>query len=189
MIMFRLFNFGSLRGWQASLVRATKSVALVILAGSAQAGDVTVTEGETATFQITVTQNPDALWRYPDTRIRVYYASDGGTATPGQSEYGVGVNGGDYEYLNPGVNYVDGYTGQPMTISVKTHTDDLVEGNETFRVRVSGVFVPNVWWHSTALFYWKVSGLPTITITDATPEPEPTPTPQIIWNGCYWSRC
>jgi len=62
------------------------------LVSLAQAGNVTVTEGETATFQITVTQNPDAGFRYPDTRIRVYYASDGGTATPGSSNHGVGVD-------------------------------------------------------------------------------------------------
>ena len=55
------------------------------LVSPAQAGDVTVTEGETATFQITVTQNPDAGWQYPDTRIRVYYASDGGTRRPAKA--------------------------------------------------------------------------------------------------------
>ncbi|MCY4168208.1 MAG: hypothetical protein OXE82_08000 [Rhodobacter sp.] len=149
----------------------------------AQAGDVTVTEGGTATFKITVTQNPDAGFQYPDTRIRVYYASDGGTATPGFRR-----EGGDYEDLNPGVNFVEGRTGQPMTISVQTHPDDQVEGDETIRIKVVRVDVPNVWWYSTALFYWTVTGLPTITIKDATPAPAPVP---INWGlaACYWSGC
>jgi len=76
-----------------------------------------------------------------------------------------------------------------VTISVKTHRDDLVEGNETFKIKVVRVDVPNVWWYSTALFYWTVTGLPTITITDATPAPAPAP--PINWGlaACYWSSC
>lgn len=175
---------GRLRAMSAGWVAAAM---LAVMVGSAQAAAVTVTEGETATFQITVTQNTEAGFQYPDGRIRVYYASDGGTATPGHRR-----DGADYEPLNPGVNYVDGHTGEPLTISVKTYTDDQVEGDETFGMRVTGVYIPNVWWHSTALFYWTVTGLPTITITDATPAPAPQPTPApppINWSGCFWSSC
>ena len=101
------------------------------LVSPAQAGDVTVTEGETATFQITVTHK----WGL-SSRIRVYYSAYGGTATPGQSDHGVGVDGGDYAYRNPWVHYVEGQAGQPLTITVRTHTDDLVEGDETFRIKI-----------------------------------------------------
>jgi len=62
------------------------------LVSLAQAGDVTVTEGETATFQITVTRTAATQLFSRDSRVRVYYASDGGTATPGSSNHGVGVD-------------------------------------------------------------------------------------------------
>ncbi|MCY3984657.1 MAG: hypothetical protein OXE85_12175 [Roseovarius sp.] len=135
----------------------------------AQAGDVTVTEGEKATFQITVKRNNSGSGRYFSDRIRVYYAGYGGTATPGQSHYGVGVDGADYAWLNPWVNYVDGRVGNPLTIKVQTHRDDLMEGDETFKIKVVGIKVPfKAWWHNTRMSDWKVEGLPTITIKDAT---------------------
>ena len=150
-------------------------VALMTVAPvAAQAGDVTVTEGETATFQITVTRSATAANRVfnRDSRIRVYYASDGGTATPGFSDHGVGVDGADHQYLNPWTNYAQGRIGHPLRISVRTHRDDLVEGDETVKIKVVGIRTPfKGWWHNTRFSDWTITGLPTITITDATPPP------------------
>ena len=153
----------------------------------AQAGDVTVTEGGTATFQVTVTRKPGIF--FPSDRIRVYYADHGDTATRGTSDHGVGVDGADYPWLNPWVHYVEGGIGQPLTISVPTFADDLVEGDETFKIRAVGIRALTQWWQNTPLPTWNVNGLPTtVTIQDATPAPAPEP---INWGlaACYWSGC
>ncbi|MCY4190975.1 MAG: hypothetical protein OXD42_06590 [Rhodospirillaceae bacterium] len=139
----------------------TAALGLALLSAPAHAGDVSVKEGEKATFQITVTKKPGGF-PYRDTRIRVYYAAYGGTATKGASHHGVGVDGADYSWTNPWVYYVQGQPGQPLTISVQTFRDDLVEGDETFKIKVVGIKVPGRgWWHNTALSNWNVKGLPT----------------------------
>ncbi|MCY4288858.1 MAG: hypothetical protein OXC63_09725, partial [Aestuariivita sp.] len=76
----------SLRGLFAGVLCAGVS-----FMSPASAGNVTVTEGETAKFQITVTRTGTGSQFSADTRIRVYYAAAGGTATPGLSDHGVGV--------------------------------------------------------------------------------------------------
>ncbi|MCY4150608.1 MAG: hypothetical protein OXE94_00010 [Aestuariivita sp.] len=75
-----------------------------------------------------------------------------------------------------------------MTISVSTHRDDLVEGDETMKIKVDGIRVPyKGWWHNAPLSGYGFTGLPTtIIIEDATPAPAPPP---IVWSGCYWSSC
>ena len=160
----------------------------MMLTGSAEAGNVTVTEGEKATFQITVTPTRDMPDNYYG-RIRVYYSAYGGTATKGQGDYGVGVDGADYTWTNPWVKYADGWVGKPLTVSVQTYKDDVVEGDETFKIKVDGIKVPyKGWWHHTSWSDWDIKGLPTITIKDATPAPTPAP---INWglSFCYWSSC
>lgn len=121
---------GSLKEAFARCLRAAglAGVAGLALAGFAPVGnaaDVTVTEGERATFQITVEPRRNPFRGGP--RIRVFYAGYGGTATPGDGDHGAGVDGADYEWLNPWVRNVEGRVGQPMTVSVLTYRDDLVE--------------------------------------------------------------
>ncbi|MCY4289019.1 MAG: hypothetical protein OXC63_10535, partial [Aestuariivita sp.] len=80
----------SLRGLFAGVLCAVLCAG-VSLVSPASAGNVTVTEGETATFQIAVTRLGKGSQFSADTRIRVYYSAAGGTATPGLSDHGVGV--------------------------------------------------------------------------------------------------
>ncbi len=176
-----------LRGLFAGVLCATG----VSFVSPASAGNVTVTEGETAKFNITVTRTATSRLFSQRSRIRVYYSAAGGTATPGFSDHGVGVDGADLQYLNPWLNWVQGRLGESMTISVRTHRDDLVEGDETVKIKVDGIRVPyKGWWHDVRASDYNFTGLPTtIIIEDATPAPAPAAPPPINWSGCYWSSC
>ena len=105
----------------------------LMLAGPVHAGDVTVKEGETAKFRITVTLKSDDS---DASRIRVWYDTDGGTA----------VEGTDYETAHSWKHNVRGVSGSPLTIPVKTFEDDAVEGDETFNIRIRKVEIPAVGW-------------------------------------------
>ncbi len=136
-------------------------LAALMLAVPAHA--VTVKEGETAQFQITVTAksgNGEA------SRIRVWYDTDGGTA----------VEGTDYETAHSWAHNVQAWTGSPVTIRVKTFEDDAVEGDETFNIRIRKVEVQvrHRWgasyWRATSNSKWNISGVTSATIEDATPQ-------------------
>ena len=135
----------------------------LVLAVPAQAGNVTVKEGETAHFQVTVT--PKGSRGGASERIRLWYDTDGGTA----------IEGGDYEAAHSWKHHVVGRIGSPVTISVKTFEDDTVEGDETFNIRMRKVEVQarGRWGHS----YWRTTpnsrldfnGAKSATIADETP--------------------
>jgi len=139
---------------------------LAVMVGSAQAAAVTVTEGETATFQITVTPKSG---NGASSRVRLWYDTDGGTA----------VEGEDYQTAHSWAHNVQAWSGSPVTISVPTFEDAAVEGDETFNIRIRKieVWVPHRWgasyWRTTPNSKWKISGVRSATIIDATPqEPE-----------------
>jgi len=159
-----------------AIARILLAVLIGTGASAAQARSLAVNEGDSVSFDITVTKASTTRWYSPDPRIRVYYAHEsGGSATPGHSK-----DGADHEPLNPGVWYVEGVVGEPITIKVKTHSDDNVEGDETFRIKVHGIKgISGVIWGNTPLSNWQVSGLPdVITIKDMTHP--------IDWSLCWW---
>ena len=143
----------------------------LMLAGPVHAGDVTVREGETAKFQITVSPK-SSIGRYQATiggpSIRLWYDTDGGTA----------VEGTDYETAHSWKHNVRGVAGSPLTISVKTFEDDAVEGDETFNVRMRKVEVQvrqrwgASYWRVIPNSKWDFRGAKTATIEDATPSPQ-----------------
>ena len=136
--------------------------------GSVHAGTVSVKEGETAHFQITVTPKFTRSSRNVAAPIRVWYDTDGGTA----------VEGKDYETAHSWANNVQGFVGSALPITVKTFEDDAVEGNETFNIRVRKVYVQvrgrwgHAMWRLSSPSLWNFSGVKTATIEDATPLPQ-----------------
>ncbi len=134
----------------------------LVLAVPAHAGNVTVKEGETAHFQITVTPKQD---RGGSTRIRLWYDTDGGTA----------VEGSDYEAAHSWKHNVAAWSGSPVTISVKTFEDDAVEGDETFNIRMRRVEVQargrwgHISWRTVPSYRFNFSGVKSATIRDTTP--------------------
>ena len=145
--------------------RGMAALVALVLAVPAHAGNVTVQEGETARFQITVT--PEAGGGEAS-RVRLWYDTDGGTA----------VEGTDYETAHSWSHNVQAWTGSPVTISVKTFEDDAVEGDETFGIRIRKVelWVRQRWgasyWRTTPSSKWNISGEMSATIEDATPQPQ-----------------
>ena len=174
-----LRGLGSLRDLWVGCVRAlyrarvpapvAGRVALVALVGwmsagyAAHAADVTVTEGETARFQITATPKSG---NGASSRVRIWYDTDGGTA----------VEGTDYQTAHSWAHFVQAWSGSPVTISVPTFEDAAVEGDETFNIRIRKieVWVPQRWnagyWRPTPNSKWKISGVTSATIIDATPQ-------------------
>ena len=140
-------------------------LAALMLAVPAHAGNVTVTEGETAQFEITVTPKSG---NGESSRIRLWYDTDGGTA----------VEGTDYETAHSWAHNVQAWSGSPVTISVKTFEDDAVESDETFNIRIRKVevLVRHRWgasyWRTTPSSKWNIGGVKTATIIDATPPPQ-----------------
>ncbi|MCY4308981.1 MAG: hypothetical protein OXC57_12045 [Rhodobacteraceae bacterium] len=123
-----------------------------------------VTEGETAVFEITVTPKYGS---HIFTHIRVWYETSDGTA----------VAETDYRPTYPWKdNHVHGLIGQPLTILVETFEDSDVEGDETFKIRIKKLEVgrfQQVWsnqqlrWMRTSMSGWNISGGMTATISDA----------------------
>ena len=142
----------------------TAALGLAMMASPVHAGNVTVKEGETAKFQITVTPKSD---NSASDRIRLWYDTDGGTA----------VEGTDYETAHSWKHNVWAWTGSPVTISVKTFEDDAVESDETFKIRMRKVevWVSQRWnasyWRTVPNSKWKFKGVKTATIKDTTPRP------------------
>ncbi len=139
-------------------------LAALLLAGSASAADVTVIEGETARFAITVQPKFHTRSDGRAMPIRVWYDTDGGTA----------IEGTDYATAHSWSHHVRGTAGAPLTIAVKTFADDAVEGDETFNIRVRKlqVLTRGRWghtgWRDVPASRWTVAGPTTATITDAT---------------------
>ena len=139
-------------------------LAALTLAAPAHAGNVTVEEGETAQFEITVTPK---YGHSGPARIRLWYDTDGGTA----------VEGTDYETAHSWKHSVVGWTGNPVSIRVKTFEDDAVEGDETFNIRIRKVEVQarsrwgHIFWKTTPRNRLNFSGVKSATIKDTTPRP------------------
>ncbi len=149
------------------------------MAAPAQAGNLIVKEGETATFEITVTKARTDRYYSPDPRIRVYYsAAQGGTAKGGHKR-----EGADYSTLNPGVFFAQGKVGEPMKIDVRTFSDDKVEADETIKMQITAIkWISGWFWSNSPRSSWNVEGMPdTITIKDRTPR-----TGTVDWSLCYW---
>ena len=135
----------------------------LMLAGPVHAGGVTVKEGETAKFQITAAHKYGS---HASATIRLWYDTDGGTA----------VEGKDYETAHSWQHNVQGVSGSPLTISVKTFEDDAEEGDETFNVRMRRLQVQGYGWRGSKVWRdqplgdWNFEGEKTATIKDATPQ-------------------
>jgi len=141
----------------------------LLLAAPVHAGGVTVTEGETARFQITATPKwSRGNYDGPPAHIRLWYDTHGGTA----------IEGEDYETAHSWAHSVQGFIGQPLTVSVETFGDDAVEGDETFRIRIRKMEARylgrfgQIWWRTTPVSRWNFTGAKTATIEDATPSPQ-----------------
>jgi len=140
-------------------------LAIVALPLSASA-EVIVTEGTTARFEIAAvynSQNRNARNRI----VRVWYDTDGGTAAEGE----------DYKTAHSWAHRVIGGAGETLRIYVDTFSDDIVEGDETFNIRIRRIEVYNKGrrgmssWIESPLSVWKFEGAKTAVIKDATPEP------------------
>ncbi len=135
---------------------------------SVRADTVTVTEGETAYFNITATPKLTGSGRYDNVPVRIWYDTDGGTA----------VEGKDYETAHSWAHNVQGFAGRAMTFAVKTFADDDVEGDETFNIRMRKIQVQvrSRWgqnfWRTTPSSSWNFSGVKTATIEDTTRPPQ-----------------
>ncbi len=146
-------------------------LAALLLAGPAAADTVTVTEGATAQFTITVAPKYHNQNDGRSAHIRLWYDTDGGTA----------VEGEDYAIAHSWQHHVRGVVGQPLTIAVETFADDIVEGDETFNIRLRKlqVQVRGRWghsaWRTVPASAWKYRGIKTATILDATPHTPATP--------------
>ncbi len=136
-------------------------LAALMLAVPAHA--VTVKEGQTAQFQITASHKYGS---HASATIRVWYDTDGGTA----------VEGTDYETAHSWKHNVQGVSGSPLTIRVKTFEDDAVEGDETFNIRIRKVQVQGYGWRGSRVWRtqplgdWNFEGVKTATIADPTPQ-------------------
>lgn len=132
----------------------------VVVAIPSQASGISVEEGETANFQITVQPRHS---NHPFSSVRVYYETVDGTAS-GKT---------DYQRTYPWDNkFVQGAIGQPLKISVKTFVDRDAEGSETFKIRIKRLEVGRYWnpwrfgWMNTTISSWIINGDMTATITD-----------------------
>ncbi|MCY4051869.1 MAG: hypothetical protein OXE41_01470 [Gammaproteobacteria bacterium] len=141
------------------LTLATALLTLMVALPS-QASGISVTEGETANFQITVHPRHSG---HPFSQVRIWYETVDGTA----------VNGTDYQGTYPWDNKsVKGAIGQPLKISVRTFEDNDIEGSETFKIRIKRLEVGRHWnpwqfgWINTTISSWKINGQMTATITD-----------------------
>ncbi len=140
-------------------------LAALLLAVPATAADVTVTEGETARFAITVQPTAPSPGDGRALPIRLWYDTDGGTA----------IEGEDYATAHSWSHHVRGTAGQPLAITVETFTDEAVEGDETFTIRLRKLQVQiasrwgQVGWRTVPASRWTFAGPTTATITDATP--------------------
>ena len=106
-------------------MKMLKIAALALVAGTAHAENLTVQEGDTVDFSIVVT-HPQYVEGVSAKKIRLWYDTDGGTATEGE----------DYETAHSWRDHVTGEIGDPLTISVETFSDDVEEEDETFSIRM-----------------------------------------------------
>ena len=149
-------------------MKMLKIAALALVAGTAHAGNLTVQEGDTVDFSIVVT-HPQYVEGVSAKKIRLWYDTDGGTATEGE----------DYETAHSWRDHVTGEIGDPLTISVETFSDDVEEEDETFSIRMrkleQWVLCPE-WasrhctdgWRGVSIGTWIFTGEKTAVIKDAT---------------------
>ena len=144
------------------------ALALVAGGGAAHAENLTVQEGDTVDFSIVVT-HPQYVEGVSAKKIRLWYDTDGGTATEGE----------DYETAHSWRDHVTGEIGAPLTISVETFSDDDEEGDETFSIRMRKleqwvVCAPGAsrhctdGWRGVPIGTWVFTGEKTAVIEDAT---------------------
>jgi len=145
--------------------------ALALVAGTAHAESLTVQEGGTVDFSIVVT-HPQYVEGVSAKNIRLWYDTDGGTATEGE----------DYETAHSWRDHVTGEIGAPLTISVETFSDQEEEGDETFSIRMRKleqwvVCAPlasrhcsDGWKEVPTIGTWVFTGAKTAVIQDATIE-------------------
>ncbi|MDE0279067.1 MAG: hypothetical protein OYH76_24490 [Defluviicoccus sp.] len=108
------------------MLKAVAVTALIAAPFSVYADDtVTVREGDTADFAITVS-HPQYVAGQASPKIRIWYDTDGGDAT----------EGGDYEQAHSWRDKVEAFINVPVTISVKTFSDQEEEADETFMIRM-----------------------------------------------------
>ena len=106
-------------------MKMLKLAALALVAGTAHAGSLTVQEGDTVNFSIVVT-HPQYVEGVSAKKIRLWYDTDGGTATEGE----------DYATAHSWRDHVTGEIGSALTIPVETFSDGEEEGDETFSIRM-----------------------------------------------------
>jgi len=106
-------------------MKMLKLAALALVAGTAHAGSLTVQEGDTVNFSIVVT-HPQYVEGVSAKKIRLWYDTDGGTATEGE----------DYATAHSWRDHVTGEIGSALTIPVETFSDQEEEGDETFSIRM-----------------------------------------------------
>ncbi len=140
-----------------------------LVAGTAHAESLTVLEGNKVDFSIVVT-HPQYVEGVSAKKIRLWYDTDGGTATEGE----------DYETAHSWRDHVTGEIGDPLTISVETFSDDVEEGDETFSIRMrkleQWVLCPPLavrscssgWRQVPSIGTWVFTGAKTAVIEDAT---------------------
>jgi len=108
------------------MLKAVAVTALIAAPFSVYADDtVTVREGDTADFAITVS-HPQYVAGQASPKIRIWYDTDGGDAT----------EGGDYEQAHSWRDKVEALIDVPVTISVNTFSDNEEEADETFMIRM-----------------------------------------------------
>ena len=144
--------------------------ALALVAGTAHAGSLIVQEGDTVDFTITVT-HPQYIEGVSANKIRLWYDTDGGTATEGE----------DYETAHSWRDNVEGEIGAELTISVKTFSDNEEEGDETFGIRMRKLeqwvicasdarrSCNTGWWEVPTIGTWVFTGEKTAVIEDVEP--------------------
>ncbi|MDE0153450.1 MAG: hypothetical protein OXN23_06275 [Gammaproteobacteria bacterium] len=139
-----------------------------LVAGTAHAESLTVQEGDTVDFSIVVT-HPQYVEGVSAKKIRLWYDTDGGTATEGE----------DYETAHSWRDHVTGEINSSLTISVETFSDDVVEGDETFSIRMRKL---EQWvvcaplasrhctdgWREVPMRTWVFTGAKTAVIEDVT---------------------
>ncbi len=146
-------------------------LAALMLSAPLAAAPVTVTEGETAHFTLTVTPKFSGNGDGRAAPIRLWYDTDGGTA----------IEGTDYATAHSWAHHVQGIVGAPLSIAVETFMDDVVEGEETFTIRPRQLQVQtrgrwgHLAWRNVPASLWTVQGDTTAAILDATPHTSPTP--------------
>ncbi|MEA1834747.1 cellulase family glycosylhydrolase [Methylobacterium durans] len=113
-------------------------------------GDISIAEGNTGTAPASFKVSLSAASKEP---ITVAYSSANGTATAGA----------DYTATSGTLTFAPGETSK--TISVPVAGDTLLEGDETFRINLSG---------ATKATIVKAAGIATIVNDDAAPPPMPS---------------